>query len=218
MDPQPRVAASHLKGPAVRYSSLAHGPCPDPRLQDVQVHFPRPETGSDGPGEVRLHRTEHGAIVMALGPDAVKRPTFPPSPAELAVILENGSIGAPGTIFCPSKVSRHPPFPGSWPLPLGPPGPPPDTFPVGGRPSRVAARRARFSRTRVSAGPRSSSRLAPGGRRHDGSLARARAHIKPRRGEGVYRGGGAGGTTDIYLCGTRWFDAHGSSSDSRPDP
>ena len=110
VDPQPRVAAPRLQGTALRYSSLAHGPCPDPRLQNVQMHFPQPETWSNGPGEVRLHRIEHGAIVMALGPDAVKSPTFPPPPAELALILEIGSIGAPQNDLSPLQGIPAPPL------------------------------------------------------------------------------------------------------------
>ena len=94
VDSQPRVAAPHHQGQALRCTSLAHRPCPDPGLPDVQVHFPQPETWSDGPGEVRLHRIEHGTIVMALEPSAVKRPTFPLSPAEL-IVIPSGSRNRP---------------------------------------------------------------------------------------------------------------------------
>jgi hypothetical protein len=133
VDPQPRVAAPHLQGTALRYSSLAHGPCPDPRLQGVQMHFPQPETWSNGPGEVRLHRIEHGAIVMALGPDAVKSPTFPPPPAELAVTLEIGFTRAPQDDLPPLQGILAPPFHGL----LGPPsGFPPAPLPT---PSRAVA-------------------------------------------------------------------------------
>ena len=89
------MASLHFQGSPLRDSSLANGACPVPGLQVVQVHFPQPETWGSGPGEVRLYRTEHGAIVMALGPDAVKLRTFPPFLPDCDIILENGFTRAP---------------------------------------------------------------------------------------------------------------------------
>jgi hypothetical protein len=156
VDPQPRVAAPHLQGTALRYSSLAHGPCPDPRLQGVQMRFPQPETWSNGPGEVRLHRIEHGAIVMALGPDAVKSPTFPPPPAELAVTLEIVFTRAPQDDLSPLQGIPAPPCSGILALPLGSPRPPSRHPPARCRPRAP--------------GPVHPAALRPPGRRHDGSL------------------------------------------------
>ena len=46
---------------------------------------------------------------MAVGPDAVKSPTFPPPPAELATVLENAFTRAPQDEF--SGAGRVPALP-----------------------------------------------------------------------------------------------------------
>ena len=109
------MASSHFQGSPLRDSSLANGACPVPGLQVVQVRFPQPETWGSGPGEVRLYRIEHGANVMALEPDAVKRRAFPPSPPGCESSLKVASPGPRRTKIRGWDVSQHPPR-GSGPL------------------------------------------------------------------------------------------------------
>jgi hypothetical protein len=72
---------------------------------------------------------------MAMGPDALKRPTFPPSPAELVVVLENGSNPAPQDEDSPLQGIPAPPFSGLLAPPSGfPPAPLPTPFPSGNPP------------------------------------------------------------------------------------
>ena len=60
VDPQRSVAAPCLQGTALRHPALAHRPCPDSRLCEVRMHFPQPETGGNGPKEVRVPWIESG--------------------------------------------------------------------------------------------------------------------------------------------------------------